>query len=119
MPIDKNVLPVSYLLFTVRGRINRLTYWQASLFVWCSFYVLFSSLSWISLTATFIIYPVLFWALFCTACKRLHDVGWSAKWLALVFVPVIGALILIYVLGFRKGKALYNRHGMPPHLAPD
>ena len=119
MAIDKDTLPVSYLLFTPRGRINRLTYWQASLFIWLSFYVLFNALGFVANGVTLIIYPVLFWALFSTASKRLHDVGWSSKWLGMIFIPVAGALFLLYLLGFRKGKVVHNRHGMPPHLAPD
>jgi hypothetical protein len=37
----KDRLPVSYLLFTSRGRIDRVTYWTASLFIWSTFYILF------------------------------------------------------------------------------
>ncbi len=60
----KNKLPVSYILFTRRGWINRLTYRVASLFIWTSFYVLFNVLEYtISYHATLIIYPLLFLAL--------------------------------------------------------
>jgi len=118
--LPKNKLPVSYLLFTTRGRINRLTYWHASIFIWSAFYVLYYTVELLfSYTTTLALYPVLFWALFATASKRLHDVGWSSKWLCLVAVPILGPLILIYALGFRKGKALHNQYGMAPHVAPD
>ncbi len=116
----KDKLPVSYLLFTVRGRISRLTYWTASIFICTSFYVLFNALNFlISYSATLIIYPVLFLALIATATKRLHDLDRSGYLLWLVFLPVIGPLFLIYLLGFKKGKRQSNRYGTAPGSAPD
>ena len=115
----KDKLPVSYLLFTNRGRINRRTYWTVSLFIWTSFYILYNLLELISISATLIVYPLLFWALIATATKRLHDTSRSAHWLWLVAIPVIGPLILIWFLGFRKGKVITNRFGDAPGSAPD
>lgn len=116
----KDKLPVSYLLFTTRGRINRLTYWVAAIFIWTSFYILFNLLAYtISFAATWIIYPLLFCALMATATKRLHDTNKSARWLLLIFIPVAGALMLFYLLGFKKGKAKNNRFGTVPGSAPD
>ncbi|GHN00083.1 L-gulonolactone oxidase [Cytophagales bacterium WSM2-2] len=116
----KDKLPVSYLLFTWHGRINRLTYWTASVFIWSTFYVLFNAIDFlISSPATFVLYPILFWALVATSAKRLHDCNFSAHWLWIIFIPVLGALVLIVVLGFKKGTDANNRFGMPPHLAPD
>jgi FAD/FMN-containing dehydrogenase/uncharacterized membrane protein YhaH (DUF805 family) len=112
----KDKLPVSYLLFTTRGRINRLTYWVASIFIWCTFYVLFNILPY---SATLAIYPVLFWALYATSAKRLHDTNKSATWLALLLIPAAGPLWLIWLLGFRKGKAISNRYGSAPGMAAD
>src|SRR3954465_12225001 len=75
-------LPVPYLLFTVRGRISRATYWQTSIFIWCSFYVLFSWLNHFGgLSATWLLYPPFFWSVLCTSSKRLHDTGKSGFWL--------------------------------------
>ncbi len=119
MPL-KDKLIVSYLLFTTRGRIDRLTYWTASIFIWTTFYVLFQLLELLfSYTATWFIYPPLFWALFATATKRLHDSNKSGHWLWLIFLPVFGPLFLIYVLGFKKGEANSNRFGAIPNSAPD
>ncbi|SFD16186.1 FAD/FMN-containing dehydrogenase [Chitinophaga sp. CF118] len=116
----KDKLPVSYLLFTTRGRINRLTYWMASLFIWSSFYVLFNALNIaFSFTATFIIYPILFWALFATAVKRLHDTNKRGLWLVSLLIPVAGPLWLIYLLGFRKGNPDHNNFGSVPGTAAD
>lgn len=116
----KDKLPVSYLLFTKRGRINRLTYWTLSIFIWTTFYVLFTVIdSLISYSATWIIYPLLYWALFATATKRLHDINLSGYWLWLILIPVLGPLLLIYFLGFRKGSRVKNRFGSNPNTAAD
>lgn len=115
----KEKLPVSYLIFTTRGRIDRLTYWTASTFIWTSFYILFYLLNQISYQATWLLYPILFWALIATGTKRLHDSNKSGHWLWLTLLPVIGPLVLIYLLGFKKGTVLQNKYGEVPGLAPD
>ncbi|MEJ0029908.1 MAG: DUF805 domain-containing protein [Bacteroidota bacterium] len=107
------------MLFTARGRINRRTYWIASIFTWSTFYVLFNLIDLVSYTATLIIYPLLFWALISTAIKRIHDTGRSGVWLWIVLIPVVGPLILIFFLGFRKGNRTKNRFGAAPGSAPD
>ena len=119
MPL-KNKLPVSYLLFTIRGRINRLNYWIVSIFIWTTFYVLFNFLEFIfSYSATWILYPLLFWALIATATKRLHDSNKTGFWIWLILIPVLGPLILVFILGFKKGNINTNRFGVVPNSAPD
>lgn len=119
MPI-KDKLPVSYLLFTTRGRINRAYYWIGSLFIWTSFYVLYNGIEYFfTYQATWVLYPILYWSLFCTALKRLHDSNKSGYWLWLVILPVLGPLILVYLLGFKKGSRDFNRYGSVQGLAPD
>jgi FAD/FMN-containing dehydrogenase/uncharacterized membrane protein YhaH (DUF805 family) len=113
----KDKLPVSYLLFTTRGRISRLTWWIASLFIWSSFYVLYNLFDLVSASIT--IYPILFWALISTTVKRLHDTNKSASWLGLLLIPVAGPLWLFWLLGFRKGNIVANRFGTVPGAAAD
>lgn len=116
----KDKLPVSYLLFTTRGRIDRKTYWTASVFIWTSFYILFNLLALVfSYTATWLIYPILFWALIATATKRLHDSNRTGFWIWFVLIPVLGPLLLIYLLGFKRGNVSSNRFGTAPNSAPD
>lgn len=113
-------IPVSYLLFTTKGRINRITYWTASVFIWSTFYVLYNILeNYISNSATWLIYPLLFWALFATASKRLHDSNKSGFLLLIILIPVFGPLILIYLLGFKRGSVDSNRYGVVQNSAPD
>jgi len=118
MPL-KDRLPVSYLLFTTPGRINRVTYWVASIFIWTTFYVLFNIVAIASYSATLILYPVLLWALLATKIKRLHDVNLSGVWLWLIVIPVIGPLVMIFLLGFKGGNRQSNRFGAVPGSAPD
>lgn len=116
----KDKLPVSYLLFTSRGRINRLTYWVASIFIWTTFYVLFNLLEFsISYSATWVLYPLLFWTLIATATKRLHDCNQTGFLIWLILIPAIGPLILIFFLGFKRGNIKSNRFGVVPNSAPD
>lgn len=116
----KDKLPVSYLLFTNKGRINRLTYWTASVFTWTAFYILFNLLEWtVSYSATLILYPLLFWAIIATATKRLHDINYSGKFLGIIFIPVLGPLALFFLLGFKKSDSNKNRFGHNPNFASD
>ena len=52
------------------------------------------------------------------ATRRLHDVGRSAWWLLLAFVPVVGALGLLYFF-IQPGARAINAYGPPtPDPAP-
>lgn len=111
----KQKLPVSYLLFTYRGRIDRLTFWNAQVFTWLAFYVLFNLIDFTAgYTATLLLYPLLGLALSCTAVKRLHDVNKSGLFLLVVLLPVVGPLWLFYQLGLKRGDVRENRFGTVP-----
>jgi len=119
MPL-KQKLPVSYLLFTINGRLSKGAYWTASIFYWCTFYVLYNLLQFtIGPGATFVLYPLLFWIIIATSIKRLHDSGRSGYWLLAALVPVFGPLLLIYLLGFKKGNYTNNFYGTVPGTAAD
>ncbi len=116
----KQKLPVSYLLFTINGRLSKGIYWLASLFYWCTFYVLYNLLQFaISDGSTFILYPLLFWVVTATSIKRLHDQNYSGYWLFAILIPVFGPLWLIWRLGFKKGNYTANSYGSVPGSAPD
>ena len=116
----KNKLPLSYLLFTTRGRINRSTYWLVSIFIWSTFYVLHTTLrAYVSEGATYVLYPLLIGSLVSTATKRLHDTNHSGYWLLTVLIPVLGPLWLVYLLGFRGGTKHKNTFGTVPNEAAD
>lgn len=116
----KQNFPVSYLLFTSRGRIDRLTFWTSQLFIWLAFYILFSLLDlFVGFTSTLLIYPLLYWTLTCTAVKRLHDRNKSGYFLFLTFIPILGPFWLFLQLGFRRGNKTQNKYGLPPGQKED
>ena len=51
--------------------------------------------------------------------RRLHDRGRSAWWLLGVFVPVIGAVALIFECGFRGTAPGASRYGLDPAMRTD
>jgi FAD/FMN-containing dehydrogenase/uncharacterized membrane protein YhaH (DUF805 family)/SAM-dependent methyltransferase len=105
-------LPITYLLFTKRGRIARSTYWYATLLIWCSFYILYTSLNqFLGMASTWILYPFFFWAVVATSAKRLHDTGKSGLWLFAMLAPILGPLYLLWLLGLRRGTRTRNRFG--------
>lgn len=116
----KDKLPLSYLLFTSRGRIHRATYWIVSTFIWSTFYVLHTALhDLVGVWATYFLYPLLVGSLFATATKRLHDANRSGYWLLAVLIPVLGPIWLFYQLGFKKGTPKINTFGTVPDEAAD
>jgi FAD/FMN-containing dehydrogenase/uncharacterized membrane protein YhaH (DUF805 family) len=116
----KQKLPVSYLLFTIEGRMSRGAFWLASIFYWCTFYVLFNLL-WFTMGpwSTYVLYPILFWIIIATSIKRLHDQNMPGWWLLALLVPALGPLFLIVLLGLRRGDRKVNRYGPIPGSAPD
>ena len=116
----RDKLPLSYLLFTTRGRTNRSTYWLVSIFIWSTFYVLHTLLlETIGEGATYVLYPLLLGSLLATATKRLHDTNFSGYWLLIILIPVAGPLWLFYQLGFRRGSKHQNKFGTVPNEAAD
>ncbi len=114
----RNQLPVTYLLFTTRGRITRSEYAHATVLIVCTFYVLYTALyhtagAW----STWLLYPLLYWSAWASACKRLHDLNRSGWWLLAALVPLFGPLYLAFLLFLRRGRRLDNRFGSSP-LAP-
>ncbi|RRB07265.1 FAD-binding protein [Larkinella rosea] len=116
----KHTLPLSFLLFTTRGRLQRSSYWIVSLFIFSTFYVLYTLLiESIGDQSTYFLYPLLLGSLTTTAMKRLHDSNCSGYWLLAVLIPVLGPIWLIYQLGFKKGDRQKNRFGTVPDEAAD
>lgn len=99
------------------GRASRSEYW-----IWWGFTVvvffaigavalLFDSTGYVvtSLVALVFVLPNL-----AVAVRRLHDVGRSGFWLLLVFIPFIGALILLAFL-LLDSQSEPNKWGSPPY----
>lgn len=102
---------------SLRGRIQRSTFWWAGLALAAAFVVLYVFLDTVAgRTATFALYPPLFWGAAALAVKRLHDRGDSAWWLAAALIPIVGPLWLAWTLGFRAGSPGENHYGDDPRL---
>ncbi len=116
----KQKLPVTYLLLTFKGRIDRITYWLASIFMWSNFYVFIKTLNYFfGYTSTLLVYPLMLWGILAVSTKRLHDIGLRGRWFNLILIPVLGPIILIYLLAFRKGNPKENNFGSVQGSAVD
>ncbi len=116
----RNKLPVTYLLFSTRGRITRSAYWHLALLLACAFYVPYTLLYHLTgPVGTWVIYPPFYWCVWATSCKRLHDVGKSGWWLLLFLVPVLGPLFLAFQLLLRGSERKDNHFGPSPQAKID
>lgn len=102
---------------SLRGRLERSTFWWYALVLAAVFAVLFVFLqTTLGRPSTLALYPLLAWAAVALAVKRLHDRGWSAWWLLSAAIPVLGPLWLFITLGLRAGSPGENRYGDDPRL---
>jgi len=102
---------VKKIVFSFQGKLSRSEYFLSTLFVWLSYYVLYSCIWYIiSDNMTIILSPFLLWALFAISTKRLHDLWRSGKFLFLVLIPVLGFVYLFIILFFKKSSIINNRY---------
>jgi len=66
--------------------------------------------------ATLVLYPPFFACQLALAARRLHDQARGAGWLLLVLVPVLGPLVVAYLLLLRRGTDGENQHGPDPRV---
>ena len=108
----------------IRGRTRRREYWTFTLgnglswllvMIWDSFNdhslgnVLANTIELLIILATVV--PSI-----CVTIRRLHDTGRGGLWLALGFIPLIGTLILAFVLCFDSEPG-ENKFGLNPKEA--
>jgi FAD/FMN-containing dehydrogenase/uncharacterized membrane protein YhaH (DUF805 family) len=102
-------------LFTTRGRIARSTFWGITIGVAVLFTLLFAGVeTLIGRSATLILYPPLFWALYLLAGRRYHDLGKSPARLLMLLIPIAGVIMVFYDLALRKGTEADNQYGPDP-----
>ena len=139
---DRSVsaMSIGTLLFSFRGRINRMPYWLASLAVLIVMAVPFALVAasglWQSAMLLLLLLIPLIWTGVALAVKRLHDRNKSAWWLVIFYVlPGIlegigefagdAAVVLLIAssalsiwalveLGFLRGTAGPNDYGPDP-----
>ena len=99
-----------YVVFT--GRAVRSEYWYWVLFSVIAqviLSVIYKPLDWVFILATFL--PSV-----AVAVRRLHDIDKSGWWLLIGFIPILGAIYLIWQFCI-PGTAGPNRFGEPRALA--
>ena len=103
--------------FTWRGRLRRRSAWGMALLAGTVFVLLYNALDPLSHAATLLLYPLLFATLLSQAVRRLHDQARAGGWLLAVLVPVLGPLLLAFLLLFKRGTPGENQYGEDPRLA--
>lgn len=92
MPFGEAVKACLHKYATVSGRAGRPEFWWFMLFVFLVLLATHLVHEWLGkLAFAALVVPSL-----AAAARRLHDIGKSAWFLLLAFVPVIGNLLLLY-----------------------
>jgi uncharacterized membrane protein YhaH (DUF805 family) len=66
--------------------------------------------------STVLIIGTYFLTLYITTCiivRRFHDIGQSGLYSFLLYVPLVGIILGLYVT-FKKGEGVENKYGLPP-----
>ena len=112
------------VLFSARGRINRLTFWAYNIPL-VAFQVFLNFLDHgmipglIEDLAYIVLFPVIIvfiWISLALGIKRCHDRDKSGWWMLLLLVPLVGPLWLLISLGFIRGTEGENRFGQDPFI---
>jgi FAD/FMN-containing dehydrogenase/uncharacterized membrane protein YhaH (DUF805 family) len=120
MPDLRRQIPLTYLLFTLRGRIGRVEYFHGVLFLLSAFYLLLRGLTLtLGSSPPWFLNLILLWGLFATSTKRLHDRGRSGWWLLVIVIPVLGLVWLGWQLLIRGAQAGANAYGPARDAAED
>jgi uncharacterized membrane protein YhaH (DUF805 family) len=103
------------LLFSLRGRIDRRTFWGAQLLLLVIGCALAAALVWrtrLELTQVeWIVITALTWPMIATQVKRFHDLDHSGWWVLANLIPLVGGLWVALVTGLRRGSSGANRFG--------
>ncbi len=101
--------------FKLDGRLSLANFWLNVATVWFVFYFV-SSVAGdnASHLVTWLINGSALMILAFLCIRRLHDRNYSGWWLLLVFVPVVGALWLVWQCALRRGLSQDNRWGEDP-----
>jgi uncharacterized membrane protein YhaH (DUF805 family) len=104
---------VNYFI-SYKGRIDRLTYWISQVMFYVLLYLLVTFMpadtgNDLNLSLLILIMPL--WFSFVITIKRLHDMNCSGWWILINFIPYIGPIIMLIVLGFVPGTKGSNRFG--------
>jgi len=113
-------------LFSFEGRVSRSTYWLVSIIAcvvfWSAIRIFAPALQWavrrgslpgIGASLAVIVFSVPFlWVSLAVAVKRWHDLGKSGWMNLILFIPIVGAVYSLVVLGFRRGTVGKNQYDL-------
>jgi uncharacterized membrane protein YhaH (DUF805 family) len=118
---DPERLSLVQLYLGVRGRIPRRTYWLHGVL---ALLLLDFVLNGLLVVARLddnafgkLANLVFLWPVFAVSAKRQHDFDFSAWWVLVHFVPVVGSIALVIVDGILPGTRGANRFGADPREA--
>jgi uncharacterized membrane protein YhaH (DUF805 family) len=118
---DPQRLSLAQLYLGLRGRIPRRTYWLHGVLSLLLLGIVVNALLAIANidndTAGKLVNLAFLWPLIAVSAKRQHDFDFSAWWVLIHFVPVVGSILLIVVDGVLPGTHGANRFGPDPREA--
>ena len=118
---DPQRMSLAQLYLGIAGRIPRRTYWLHGVLSLLLLGVVVNGLLAIARidddTAGKLVNLAFLWPLIAVSAKRQHDFNFSAWWVLIHFVPVVGSIILIIVDGMLPGTHGPNRFGVDPREA--
>jgi uncharacterized membrane protein YhaH (DUF805 family) len=107
------------LLFSLKGRVPRKTYWLymlaavvAALVPFYPFVEMGSETQEIYINVVSLVF---FWPGIAIQVKRWHDIDSSGVWFFVIFVPFIGGLWALIANGFMRGTTGDNLYGPDPY----
>ncbi len=104
--------------FGWRGRLRRRGFWAKALVSALLFIMLFVALQRLfGEGSTLLLYPPFFSVWLSLMARRLHDQAKSAWWLFVVLVPVLGPLVMAFLLTLVRGTDGDNQYGADPITA--
>ena len=100
--------------FRFRGRLARGGFFLRVALILAAFALLDAALApLLGAARVWILNPLVLLALLATGAQRLHDRDYSARWLAIGLLPVLGAAWLLWQF-CRRGASSDNRWGPDP-----
>ncbi|MBF0355743.1 MAG: DUF805 domain-containing protein [Alphaproteobacteria bacterium] len=112
---------MGHLLFSLKGRVSRKTYWIFAL-VCAVAYVMALSIDGAMMgeeedgipLGTLVLSLAVFWPSIVIQVKRWHDRDKAGWWIFIALVPLLGPVWALVENGFLPGTTGDNRFGPPP-----
>ncbi|WP_395004551.1 DUF805 domain-containing protein [Undibacterium sp.] len=102
-------------LLDISGRLGRGKFWLQSILLWLVLYAIHALIGHqVSSWVVWMVNGAALCILTILCIRRLHDRNYSARWMCLVLIPVVGAIWLAWQLGCRKGVLHDNLWGTNP-----